>query len=476
MIKRSLQTHKKNLPKRMDKMKLLINYSVLVILILLSSCKKRGNITNGSNPDFIVPIITPKGDEQYLSLNSDYIFDQQKLATFELKIPGPALEKIDSDPVAEEYVEGMLIFEGDTLSPVGIRYKGSVGAFVNCLSGSDWSNPSGYKTCTKLSMKIKINWEGRQEQFYKLKKLQFHSQNLDPSQMHERLGYWLFREMGVPAPRSVHARLMINGTYSGLYALTEQIDGRFTRYNFDDGEGNLYKEVWPLSMDGNRHSSQTYINALRTNEDDNPSVEIIKNFAQKLADADQSDIRNVIEQYMDVQEIISFAVVDRMIRNDDGPFHWYCGGSGCGNHNYYWYEEPTKKMLHLIPWDLDNAFENIIHTVNPVTPIADEWGEVRNNCRPFSYGSLSIQQRSAACDKLTAGWASYSREYQQITKQFKNGPLSAAEVNALLDSWSAQIRQATSEARKTHDDAISVATWEHEVEHLKDQLEFARNN
>ncbi|GIS57111.1 MAG: hypothetical protein CM1200mP1_10490 [Candidatus Neomarinimicrobiota bacterium] len=70
-------------------------------------------------------------------------------------------------------------------------------------------SPSGKKICTKLSMKVKIDWKGRKHKFYDLTKLQFHNQNNDPSQMHERLGYWFFRSMGVPAPRSVHAKLII---------------------------------------------------------------------------------------------------------------------------------------------------------------------------------------------------------------------------------------------------------------------------
>jgi hypothetical protein len=92
-------------------------------------------------------------------------------------------------------VAASLVFRGDTISPAGIRYKGSIGAFVGCLSGPDWGNPSGYKICPKLSMQVKINWDGREETFYGLKKLQFHSMNLDPSQMRERLGYWFFRQM-----------------------------------------------------------------------------------------------------------------------------------------------------------------------------------------------------------------------------------------------------------------------------------------
>ena len=177
-----------------------------------------------------------------------------------------SLRKIDSDPTKEEYVEGILIFRGDTLSPVGIRYKGSVGAFVGCTSGKDWSNPSGKKICTKLSMKVKINWKGRKDKFYDLTKLQFHSQNIDPTQMHERLGYWFFRSMGVVAPRSVHAKLIINNKYSGLYALTEQIDDNFARYNFDEPNGNLYKEVWPIDHKGNPQNEKNLYDGLKIYE------------------------------------------------------------------------------------------------------------------------------------------------------------------------------------------------------------------
>ena len=252
-------------------------------------------------------------------------------------------------------------------------------------------------------MKIKINWEGRDEKFYQLKKLQFHSMNADDSQMHERLGYYLYRAMGVPAPRAVHAKVKINGQYNGLFALVEQIDGRFTQYNFDDGEGNVYKEVWPIQWNGQPQTPWKYLDHLKTNTDENPSIEIIDAFAKEIVAAESSELQAVIEKWMNLDEIIAYAAVDRTIRNDDGAFHWYCSGNFCEPHNFYWYEEPNNLKMHLIPWDLDNAFENIIQDVNPVIPIADDWGETRNDCNPFSYGGLGIPQKSAACDKLVAG-------------------------------------------------------------------------
>ena len=215
----------------------------------------------------------------------------------------------------------MLIFKGDTLSPVGIRYKGSIGAFMGCTSGKNAFKPSGKKTCTKLSMKVKINWKQRKQKFYDLTKLQFHSQNHDPSQMRERLGYWFFRSMDVPAPRSVHAKLIINDVYAGLYALTEQIDGNFVRQNFDETNGNLYKEVWPITHRGESQNEKALIKSLKTNKKNNPNLELIKSFGDLIAAADSIESRKVFSNFMDLDQIISYAVVDRAIRNDDGVLH-----------------------------------------------------------------------------------------------------------------------------------------------------------
>lgn len=452
------------------------SFLFLFLLLTLASCIKPEDDIAIIPPDnYNVPVINPSGGESYITGDSDYIFDQDKLLTFELKIPQSALATLDQDPAAEEYVEGSLIFEGDTISPVGVRYKGSVGAFVGCLSGINFFEPSGSKTCTKLSMKVKINWEGREEKFFKLKKLQFHSMNNDPSQMRERLGYYLFGAMGVPTPRAVHARLVINDLYVGLFALIEQIDNRFIKENFDDDKGNLYKEIWPLNMEGVPYTEDEYKASLRTNEDDNPNVDIIRDFGQNIKDANTSQAKIRVEQTMNIDNVIAYAVVDRTIKHDDGPFHWYCFGGDCSNHNYFWYEEPTAKRLHLIPWDLDNAFENITGN-NSVTAIRDNWGETQNNCDPFNTGFLGIKQWSASCDKLTKVWSTYEDEFEQTKQDLINGPMSQANVDQLLETWQNQIREATLLADESHSDAISMDQWQEAITQLEQQLDFARNN
>lgn len=445
-------------------------------VLLFSNCKEEpimvtepeGNITEE-------PIETtePSGDENYLTLDSEYIFDQSKLPTFELTISPAYLSNINNDPSAEQYVEGSLTFEGETIHPVGVRYKGSVGGFVGCLSGGGF-NPSGYKVCSKLSMKIKINWEGRTDKFYGLKKLQLHSMNQDPSQMRDRLGYWLFDQMGVDSPRAVHARLMINGEYAGLFILVEQIDGRFAKYHFDDDEGNIYKEVWPLNANGHIRNNFEYAAGLKTNEDENPSFDIIKGLAADVKDAEDDDaLKAAVQKWMDLDKIMSYSMVDRTIKHDDGPFHWYCFGN-CEPHNFYFLEEPNNQKIHLIPWDLDNAFQNI-NGSNGVTDIPDDWGETRNDCNPFTTGFLNLQQKSAACDKLTKGWTLFEDEFVAKKQAFIEGPFSEESINTQLDTWSAQIRAATVEAQEAFSDAISVQNWDQNIGQLKNQCSIARS-
>ena len=444
---------------------------LILFIFLICSCNKNDGYTSSG-----VPIIEANGDENYLNQPSDSIFNQDKLPILEINLPEGALDYINSDPVAEEYVEGSLTYNGETISPIGIRYKGSVGAFVGGVSGPDWGNPSGHKTATKLSMKFKIDWKGYNSTFYNLKTLQLHSMNLDPSQLHDRLGYWLFKQMGVPAPRAIHAKLYINGIYNGLFSLVEQIDEQFADYHFSDGTGNIYKEVWPLKSNGEVQSDKKFYKSLVTNKTQGVNNNIIKSFAENMFNANDSEIQTIIENHMELNQLLSYAVVDRAIRHDDGPFHWYCDWGQCEPHNFFWYENPNTSKIHLIPWDLDNAFENIIENSNPVTPIADDWGDTTNNCQTFNYGEWNITQKSAACDRIVGGLARFKVEYQHLKDSLINGPLAEQSVNNKIDQWVNQIRNATIEASQIHNDALPISTWEDAIFKLKSQLDYARNN
>jgi hypothetical protein len=130
--------------------------------------------------------------------------------------------------------------------------------------------------------------------------------------------------------------------------------------------------------------------------------------------------------------------------------------------------------MHLIPWDLDDAFQNIGYGKNPVTRIHNKWGEISNDCNPFPSYMQGIYQKSAACDKLTGALVSFSQEYDSLKMVFNTGPFSEVVVNAKIDEWSNQIREATREARKLHRDAIKEKKWNEELENLKGEVAHSR--
>ena len=452
--------------------------SFLLIFFILStslSCKKE-NIQIISDQEELNNIIN--SFEEYIYENdhsSDYIYDQNKLHRFDLFLTQENLDEINNNPAAENYVEGSLVFEGKVIKNVGIRYKGSIGAWVGCLSNEDWTNPSGYKTCPKLSMKIKINWKG-DNKFYGMKKLQFHSQNLDKSKMHERLGYYMFRNFGITAPRSNHALLYINGEFNGVFANTENVDGPFTNKHFINPDGNLYKEVWPVKSSGGNREENYFIDGLKTNEEIS-DVTKIKRFSDQLGSVNKSDANEIVEDWIDKDLFLKTILVDRRIANDDGFMHFYHeGGVNYENHNYYWYEDPNDDKLQLIPWDLDNSFENLISNLNPVTPIKDKWYETTNNCNGFRYGSFNLLQKSAACDKIIGSFSDYRKDYDSLDVIFQNQLFNMANINILLDSWYIQIKNAVEEAHSIHGDKEpSIQEWTDNINYLKYSIDQSLN-
>ena len=184
---------------------------------------------------------------------------------------------------------------------------------------------------------------------------------------------------------------------------------------------------------------------------------------------------------MDVDRLMNQLAVDRTILHDDGPFHWYCIGNiarqqRCDPHNFFWYEETDAGQVHMIPWDIDNAFADDSTLVGGFITVADELGEITNDCEAFPFGSFSLPQLSAACDPLFAAWATMTDDYLAAFDRLHDGPLRASVLDPLLDEWIAQIEAATAEAADTYDAAVQVDAWATAVEQLRDTVATAREN
>ena len=426
--------------------------------------------------------VPPEGDPGKVVAEPDddaaFLWDDTKLRTFDIRVDETDLAFLDSSPAAEQYVPAELEFEGETYGPAGLRYKGSVGAFLRPCTNASIVGPRNGPRAGKCSIKMSFNWSDPEGTFFGLRKLQFHSMGHDPSMMRERLGYSLFREMGLAAPRAVHARVLFNGVFQGVFALIEQIDGRFTRSRFTEGgKGNLYKEVWPTHSD-----ASVYLNALETNEDENPSVQHMLNFKAAIDLGAESAL-----DWVNQDLLARYLAVDRVIINDDGIMHFWCVGGGngnnpgpWGNHNYYWYFAEDSSRAWLIPWDLDSSMnpDSFVQVYSP-------WTAQGVDCTCTTYPGQTfppVPQYPPSCDPVLAGWAATLREpYERAVDDLLDGAFSKAAVDAKIDAWSAQIEgavqeQADGQIIAAEAGVVTSDAWRAAIDSLQLHLQSMRDN
>jgi spore coat protein H len=402
--------------------------------------------------------------------DSAYIFDPGQVRTYEFIVEPDDWQWLQDHALDEMYVPATLRVDGVEVESVGLRFKGAVGSLlfqgpvdgsgVLCFVGNQWIR----ENCPKLNMKASFNEYVPGRTFSGLKKLQFHAMANDDTKMVEHLSYWLFREMGVHAPRTAYARLIINGELQGFYTLVEQIDGRFTRERFaDGGKGNLYKEVWPVHT-----TPAPYQTALRTNEDDPAtSVDKMVRFAQEVMAADETSFAQVLERWTDVDMYMSYMAVARAIEHWDDITAVYCYGGGCSNHNYYWYESTVADKVWLIPWDMDRAMV----WPSPLRSIygVPDWDEVAPCDEiPVFFPGLSVLPPS--CDPFLGLTArTLWDRYVAATESLLAGPFAEARIDARIDELSTLITGHVAE-----DPYIDSAAWQSRIEPFRQDLASMR--
>ena len=416
----------------------------LCAVVMLAACG--GDDDSGSGPD---------GGDGGGPIGGDpaVIFDESVIRTYEIDVAEADWNWLNDNATLEEYVPATLHFEGETYREIAIRYKGGYGSLYTCFDGQ------GNRTCDKLSIKLAFDEYDPEGRFYGLRKVNFHSMESDASHMHDAIVYQLFRDQEVPAPRTAFARVLVNGELLGLFAVIEQIDGRFTRARFPDGgEGNLYKEVWPRYT-----TEQPYLDALETNEDEQPSADKMVRFARALADAGEEGFAGVIDSWMDADQLARYMAVARLVDHWDDIIAFYCvGGMPCFNHNYYWYESTAEDRVWLIAWDVDHTFEE----PSPVRTYygMPDWDEVDADCTPRDI-FLGVQGQAPACDPFIRGMATQLWDrYAAASEALLAGDFAEGALNARIDQLADLIADAVAE----DPNGPSTSEWESAVGALRE--------
>jgi hypothetical protein len=391
---------------------------------------------------------------------SDYVFDDARLDTYTLTVAPADWQKLQDTILMEQYVPATLRVGDVDIGKVGVRYKGYFTTLRGCLDAA------GKIICKKMSFKVKIDEYEPGKRYRGLKHLMFNSMKADDTLLHERLAYKLFRDMGVLAPRCTHAKLVINGEAKGLFSFPEAIDGRFLDVQFpaNQGNGNLYKEVWPQSAD-----PKFYEAGQKTNEGMMPPTKFVT-FYKALAAASEADLPKVVSSWLDADYQLRYLAVDEAIKNWDGPRYFPCNSNGtsCKPINFYFYESQTENHFWQLPYDFDMTFWPTKggHDSLPA------WNQPVADCsKPIPVAALERSFQPGWCDRVYRGLAGLGRDrYAKAVAALLDGPFDVGKMSAQLDAWAAQL----SEAVKADANGPTFTAWTASVAKLKSDLQLHR--
>ncbi len=241
-----------------------------------------------------------------------------------------------------EYVHADLEFEGHLLRDVGVRYKGN-GTFMEA------------RDSLKRSLKIDLNKFAKGRHLGGVTMLTLQNNVTDASLMNEVLAYRLYRDAGVPAPRTAYARLFVTvpGKYErkfiGLYSMTEAVDKHFAERQFGSKRGAIFKPVTPslftdLGADWAAYN-QIYDPKGAVYDEQKKAVMDLSHF---VTQADDAAFAAHVGDFIDLPEFARFMAVMVYLTDLDGIL-----GPG---QNLFLHLHPKSQQFQFIPWDQDHSW------------------------------------------------------------------------------------------------------------------------
>jgi spore coat protein CotH len=217
----------------------------------------------------------------------------------------------------------------------------------------------------KRNLKVEFDRHNDKQRFHGLKTLNLNAGAADPTKLREALAYAIYRDAGVPAPRTAFANvsLTVPGKYDnellGLYTVVEQVNKTFLKERFGDASGLLMKPERMLrGMEYLGEDWAAYKDRYLPKRDATPAeAKRVIAFVDLINRADDARFRQEIASYVDVDKFLRFLAVTAMLANLDSLFTL--------GHNYYLYLHPKTNQFTFFPWDVDLSFAGFPFMATP---------------------------------------------------------------------------------------------------------------
>ncbi len=267
---------------------------------------------------------------------SGELFALDGIADIDLTLSPLSIQLLGQDPYT--YVHGDMTVhltsgKDVSLPDIGVRLKGVYGSFRTLDQ--------------KAAFLVNFHKYQAGQDLLGVEKLAINNMVQDPSMIHERIAYDLFRGMGVPAPRSGYAQVKVNGELYGLYATVEHTDNSemLKRY-FGEDDGSLYEGAYGTDL---------FSGSIGSFDQDN-GVDVGYTDLQELVNAldtmnDPATFLGDAGQVIDMDGYTAFAATELYMG------HW--DGYASYQNNYYIYRMADGRWTFM-PWGVDQTFSDYL--------------------------------------------------------------------------------------------------------------------
>jgi spore coat protein CotH len=247
------------------------------------------------------------------------LFTDAKIHTLRIDLPESSLAALKQGN--RDYVRATVSDGDSVLRNVGVRLKG---------------HSSFQPIDKKPSLTLKFNEFVSGQAYYGLTKVALNNSAQDASYVRELVAAQLYRDAGIPACRSTHVRVQLNGRDLGFYVLGEAINKNFLKREFGSAAGNLYEG-----------ESRDVDQKLEQENGDDPT----QNDLKALVSAARAPVGQRMEKLagvLDVDQFTSFLAMEMITSGINGYAFM--------RNNYRIYHHPKTDKLIFLPHGLDATF------------------------------------------------------------------------------------------------------------------------
>jgi spore coat protein CotH len=274
----------------------------------------------------------PPGDPFPPGEPGEHVFANDILHVVSIEVDDRYLHRLETD--RDNRVPCTITFDGLEIAQVGIRQKGGA---------SSSSNLDG-----KPAFSIKANEFVGGLRIDGLKRLWLNNALEDVTLLSEPLGYGTYHRMAIPASRTSHAIVSLNGRGYGVYVVVETVaDDLFDRaFGPDNDDGNLYEGSRPPES-GDLGDFVTHPEAIELKDEvaEGRSREDIIALAAAVRESSDDDFEAEVSARLDLDGYITALAIDTFVGYWDSYSYFV--------NNYYLYHHPGTDRFVYLPHGMD---------------------------------------------------------------------------------------------------------------------------